>query len=241
MAVEHYYGVPMNSWANNLKEVDSDLAKKLFEGPDYKQKMIKEMEEMGLPCLKNIVTELDYFVKNKEEIFSQFTYPADYINIINKNTGERNREEGLSKDDINNFIDEVVGDSSNYKDYKILISESPPMPYNGVLIIESSDRFVLEMVKGPLPDLVSLGKIPDFRVTKGNLFDRENSFDLSIKYSGIDDDNLKNEILKVIQLTKFKKGYYEFCLAKTNPDSEKLSPFFFEYSDKSTYSLDQKV
>jgi len=231
--VESSYGFSINSWAFALHRVDLNLAKKIYEGPDYKQNMIKQMEEMGLPCFKNIVTELNYFVNNKEEIFSQFTYPADYINIINKNTGERNREDGLSKESINEFIDKVVGDSSNYKDYKILISESPPMPYNGVLIIESPTHFVLEMIKGPLPDLVSKNNTPHFRAT----YDENNTFDLSIKYTGTDDNSLKAKMYEVVQLTKFRKGYYEFCLAKIDPNSDKLKPFFFEYNDRETYSL----
>jgi hypothetical protein len=193
--------------------------------------MIKKLEERNLPCFKTVITELDEFVKNRKIIYDQFEYSPYFTNII-RNTGERKRRAYLDILGIENFIDEIVPEKSEYKNYKILISESPPMPYNGALIVESPKRFILEMIKGPLPNLINQNFVPEYRATMKD-------FDISIKYFGTNDIQLKKEMHRVIQLTDMEKGYYEFCLAKTDPKDDKLKPFFFEYSDKKTYCLNK--
>ena len=231
MVKDGNYGRGINDYSRKLKLINFALAQKLFEGPDYKEESMKILRETGLPRFKTVIMDLSEFLKNKEEVYLQFEYTPDFINIINKKTGERNRKEGVSKEGIDVFIKNIVTDLSKVGDYKILVSESPEILYGGVLVISSPEKFYMEMVKGSLTDLVSKNKLPDYTAS----YDKENAFDLSIKYSGSVDDKLKLKMYEIIQLTKFRIGYYEFCLAKTDPKSDKLTPFFFEYSDKETY------
>ena len=223
------FGISINEWADKLKEISPRMAEKIYEGPNYKPEMIKKLKERSLPYLETVITELSEFNKNKKNILDKFKYFPYFTNIIRDN-GERKRRANLDSLGIDNFINEIVPRKSEYEKYKILISESPPMPYSGALIINSPKRLVLEMIKGPLPNLINYNLVPEYMATRSD-------FDISIKYKGTNNTQLKKEMYEVIQLTNFEKGYYEFCLAKINSKDNKLKPFFFEYSDKKTYRL----
>jgi hypothetical protein len=227
------FGPSLNKWAKALYSVDWYMSRSLFEGLEYKKNNINNLIESGLPMFRNVVTGVQDFIQDKEKVFSQLRYDAYFVSITNTNTGERNRELVKSKMGVDTFIDEHV-DKSNLKNYQILLSESPKLIYNGVLVIDTPEQLLLEMVKGTLPDLVSKGKIPKFRAS----FDRENGFDLHIRYKGTKNTEIKEYMFEVIRLTNFVPGYYEFCLAKLDSKNDKLSPFFFECCrDRKTYML----
>ena len=105
------------------------------------------------------------------------------------------------------------------------MSECPDQPFNGVLLVRSKQDFYLEMVEGPMPNLISIGKTPDF-IASRNLEHLPTSF-------SFDDETMRNRINDVLRTTRYYPGYYEFALARLKPDSEALTPYFYEYSNKS--------
>jgi len=220
----------LNVYVSKVRECNSYLADQLIEGPGFKEASLKVLREMDLPRFNTEIVDVVEYLNDPQKVLAKLRYDRYFANIIDKNSSARTKRVGLGVEGINDFLNEVV-EPSKRSNFQILLSECPNQLYNGVLIVDSPNRFFLEMIKGQLPEMVTGNKIPDYTA----FFDRDNLFDLSIKYTGTDDITLKMEMYKIIQLTKFRKGYYEFCLADIDG---KLKPFFFEYSDKKTYSLD---
>jgi hypothetical protein len=80
------------------------------------------------------------------------------------------------------------------------------------------------MIEGPMPNLISLGKKPDF-IAFRNLQNLPTSFNF-------EDGGIQKEINRVIRTTNYLPGYYEFSLARIDDQKNILTPFFYEYSNR---------
>ena len=224
-------GHGLNEWANALRATDLSLADKLYEEQFFKNRSRELLDKMELPRFKEVMVSAKKFKDDAKKIALALGCDLYFMIIIDDN-GKRIREKDLNFQEVMDLFSKNV-DFSKINNYRILLSECFPKPYAGVLMMDSSERFLLEMVKGSLADLIEHNKTPDYRV----IFDRQNNpSQVSIRYEQCGNEELseylKNKMYTIIQLSKFRRGNYEFCLAQKSPESDELTPLFFEYNDR---------
>lgn len=215
------FGFGINEWVKELTKnsgINLFLTTELFENSNYKLENLNLLKRMGLPYFRTELFTKDDYLLDSNSVWKRFEINRYFVSLI-KVDGLRKREVGLSQSEADSFIHTNITNNTKH----ILISECPEQPYNGVLLMRSKDNFYLEMVKGPMPDLISLSKKPDY-VAVRNLQDLSTKFNFS-------DESLKMKMNSVIRLTQCYPGYYEFSLA-LNTKTNMLSPYFYEYSNK---------
>ena len=229
------FGEGINCWVEKIKQINPNLGEALFEDSKYKEKNIERLEKLDLPYFRTKIYKIDLFLRDEEEILKSFRYKKYFVNLIHKN-GDREREVDINKKNLDRWIKERREKIDLNRD-KILISECPEQPYNGVLIVEDKDSFYLEMIKGKMPDLISKNNVPDFVVYKNSIEISTKYLEKnSVNYLELKKNELKNSIWELIKKTRFLAGYYEFSLVKTGKKNG-LTPFFYEYIEKKEYRL----
>ncbi len=203
------------------------------------------LENLGLPRLKRITTELINFLENPDEYFNQLESEQYHVSLLSSIEGKRRlRNFGFGEVEAIDFIHRNVA-SEEVEKFTLVLSEYFPNIYGGNIVVNNDGSMLLEAAEGTHIELVHGHSTPTIFGARDPFLKTIGIYADPYKKKRLDTPELEQVFLGAIhsipkdQLEDngkmgFHPGYYEFVVVRKG---KMLVPLFIDFRDRGIYQM----
>lgn len=247
MPVEKRIDRTLTGWSNSTQNTFPELSAKLREQPD--PYLSAKTKGLPVPPYLFFNSPRDFF-KSPERHFQSLREQGVtnfFASLRPKHAGlEKFRQFDLaSHRDVINFIDIIQ--PIDYDKYHLMVAEYRTAVFGGIMVINPTGEFVMELVKGEMQELATGLKTPEYEVTRNPY---TNLFHYSSSFAGTDSRLIDGIVAIFTKRLLFPEeatssirirdayfnpadaGYYEYSFPSRDGDTTKQwDTVFFDYKN----------
>lgn len=218
----------INDFVEKLSNIDSELASRIVQKKEDKEKGKRILKELGLPTFKSVVIPLAEFRENPGDVIANATElgTGQYsVSLTSDIPGKlRLNKFPLTTNEITNFLAESVPVNETPR-WILLLREYAQNIFGGNIIFGDDEKILVEIVPGEHSGLAHGRVTPKV-------------FRSAAEVNRIPDRYLAGAVDKAIKLVKkgHRVGAYEFVLIKyPKKGDNNLRPIFLDYQGESLH------